>query len=86
MLNVVIQIDTTIMFNMQIYLDSVFQLFGTIIVVGITTPYTLVAFIPIAMLFAFLQQVFLYIPSYTSLFLIFQSNISFPLKNYINNA
>ena len=48
-------IDTAIMFNLQLLLRTAFGLVGTIVVIGISTYYVLVPFVPIVSLFIFVQ-------------------------------
>jgi ATP-binding cassette subfamily C (CFTR/MRP) protein 1 len=52
------QVDTVIMFNLQMFLRAALGLLGTLVIIGINTTYVLVPFIPLLAIFAGIQNYF----------------------------
>lgn len=52
------QIDTMLMFNVSLFLSGFVKLVGTIITIGIVSPYALVSFVPLMLILWFLQRFF----------------------------
>jgi len=50
------QVDTVIMLNLQMFIRSVLALLGTFVIIGISTYYVLVPFIPVLLLFVGVQN------------------------------
>lgn len=52
------QIDTMLMFNVSLFLSGTTRLVGTLTLVGVVSPYAIVSFVPIMLVFWFLQKWF----------------------------
>ena len=50
--------DTQLMFSVSLFLSGCAQLFGTLVIIAIVSPYAIMTFVPVMFLFYFVQRLF----------------------------